>query len=110
MEEPGRFIEDIVVTLPGEVKVTSPKEVESDLSVGENRDSDNGGGTGSGNGGALVGGARCSGNAGPAGGDRGSGNGGAAGIYNTNAMGKVVGLGMEGTRCLLSWWVHDAGN
>lgn len=35
MEDPGRFIEDIVVTLPGEVTVTSPKERESDLSVGE---------------------------------------------------------------------------
>ena len=35
MEDPGRFMEDIVVILPGEVTVTSPKEVESDLPVAE---------------------------------------------------------------------------
>lgn len=83
-------MEDIVVTLPGEVTVTSPKEVESDLSVGENGGLGNdglGGGTGSVNGGATVGEARCSGNGGPAGKDRGSDNGGAAGIYNTNGKG-----------------------
>jgi hypothetical protein len=33
LEDPGRFIEDKVVILPGEV--TSPKEVESDLVRGE---------------------------------------------------------------------------
>jgi hypothetical protein len=33
LEDPGRFTEDIVVILPGEV--TSPKEVESDLVRGE---------------------------------------------------------------------------